>query len=98
MNLFLLGDADLGLAAQDMPAPACLGQGRKGFQLKDKILFTQATQHLSDLPVWRNPSSVWATQETRAQRLEITESGDAGGGVSLGTSLHLACSDTKKLA
>lgn len=43
-DLFLLGDADLGLAAQDMPPPACFGQGRKGLQLKDKTLFTQAMQ------------------------------------------------------
>lgn len=44
VNSFLLGDADLHLAAQYVPPPAWLGQGRKDFQLKDKTLFNQAMQ------------------------------------------------------
>lgn len=44
VNLFLVGDADADLAAQYMPPPAWLRQGRKAFQLKNKMLFKRAMQ------------------------------------------------------
>lgn len=44
VNLFLLGDADLRGPPGNLPPPAWLGQGRKGFQLKDKTLLNQAMQ------------------------------------------------------
>lgn len=55
VNLFLVGDADADLAAQYMPPPAWLRQGRKAFQLKDKTLFNGQCRTLSGLPQAEKP-------------------------------------------
>lgn len=70
-NGFLLGNADLDLAAPYVPPPASRGQGRKGSQLKDKTVSNQAGQE-PRCPAslgWRNPASSWATEETWAPSL-----------------------------
>lgn len=95
VNLFLLGNADLYPAVPYMPPPAYLGQGRKAFQVKDKKLCNQAMQD-PKWPASRDPTSNWATQETRAWALEITDPEGAGRCVSLGTCLFTRLFDTRR--